>query len=47
MLPGAAPAGRFRVLVEGGYKSDGFVRGERPHGEPILRAGIVIRCPPD
>lgn len=41
--PGSAPAGRVRVLVEAGYKSDGFVRGERLHAGPILRAGVVIR----
>ena len=42
-LPGSAPAGRLRVLVEAGYKSDGFVRGERLHAGPIVRAGVVIR----
>jgi hypothetical protein len=46
-LPGSAPAGRLRVLVEAGYKSNGFVRGERLHAGLIFRAGLVIRRPAD
>src|SRR4051812_31239094 len=46
-LPGSAPASRVRVLVEAGYKSDGFVRGERLHAGPIVRAAVVIRRPQD
>lgn len=42
-LPRSVAAGRAGVLVEAGYKSDGFVRGERLHGGPIVRAGVVIR----
>jgi hypothetical protein len=46
-LPGSVAAGRAGVLVEAGYKSDGFVRGERLHAGPIVRAGVVIRRSPD
>ena len=42
-LPEAVASGRAGVLVEAGYKSDGFVRGERLHAGPIVRAGVVIR----
>jgi len=35
------------VLVEAGYKSNGFVRGERLHAGLIFRAGLVIRRPAD
>jgi len=45
-MPGSA-TGRLRLLVEAGYKSDGFVRGERLHAGPIVRAGVVIRRPQD
>ncbi|HJZ71886.1 MAG TPA: hypothetical protein VKE51_09100 [Vicinamibacterales bacterium] len=31
------------VLVQAGYKSDGFVRGERLHAGPILRVGVTVR----
>jgi len=41
-LPESIASGRAGVLVEGGYKSDGFVRGERLHAGPIVRAGLVI-----
>jgi hypothetical protein len=44
-LPRSVAAGRAGVLVEAGYKSDGFVRGERLHAGPIVRAGVVIRRP--
>jgi hypothetical protein len=38
------PAGRRAgVLVQGGYKSDGFVRGERLHAGPIVRVGVTLR----
>jgi hypothetical protein len=33
---------RAGVLVEGGYKSDGFARGERLHAGPILRVGMTF-----
>jgi hypothetical protein len=46
-MPGSAATGGLRLLVEAGYKSDGFVRGERLHAGPIVRAGIVIRRPQD
>jgi hypothetical protein len=46
-LPGSVASGRAGVLVEAGYKSDGFVRGERLHAGPIVRAGVVIRRSPD
>jgi hypothetical protein len=46
-MPGSAATGRLRLLVEAGYKSDGFVRGERLHAGPIVRAGVVIRRPQD
>jgi hypothetical protein len=46
-LPGSVAAGRAGVLVEAGYKSDGFVRGERLHAGLIVRAGVVIRRSPD
>ena len=42
-LPGSVASGRAGALVEAGYKSDGFVRGERLHAGPIVRAGVVIR----
>jgi hypothetical protein len=42
-LPASVASGRAGVLVEGGYKSDGFVRGERLHAGAIVRAGVVIR----
>jgi len=42
-LPESLAAGRAGVLVEAGYKSDGFVRGERLHAGAVLRAGVVIR----
>jgi hypothetical protein len=40
---GGDPAARRRasVLVEAGYKSDGFVRGERLHAGPIVRVGVT------
>jgi len=38
---------RFSVLVEAGYKSDGFVRGERLHAGPIVRVGVSLRRPTD
>jgi len=34
---------RSSVLVQAGYKSDGFVRGERLHAGPILRVGVTVR----
>ena len=34
---------RTSVLVQAGYKSDGFVRGERLHAGPILRVGVTLR----
>jgi hypothetical protein len=39
----AGATGRTSVLVQAGYKSDGFVRGERLHQGPILRVGVSIR----
>src|SRR5262245_50340190 len=33
---------RTSVLVQAGYKSDGFVRGERLHAGPILRVGVTL-----
>jgi hypothetical protein len=35
-------AGRLGLLVQGGYKTDGFVRGERLHAGPIVRAGLTF-----
>jgi hypothetical protein len=35
-------AKRTGVLVEAGYKSDGFVRGERLHAGPIVRVGVTF-----
>jgi hypothetical protein len=40
---GRAAALRFGMLVEAGYKSDGFVAGERLHAGPILRVGMTLR----
>lgn len=37
-----APVDRAGVYVQGGYKSAGFVRGERLHAGPILRVGITF-----
>ena len=34
---------RAAVLVQAGYKSDGFVRGERLHAGPILRVGLTFQ----
>jgi hypothetical protein len=34
---------RAGVIVEGGYKSDGFVRGERLHAGPVVRVGVTFR----
>ncbi len=34
---------RAGVLVEVGYKSDGFVRGERLHAGPIVRVGVTYQ----
>jgi len=39
---GRAAAGRAAALVQVGYKSDGFVRGERLHAGPILRIGATF-----
>jgi hypothetical protein len=36
-------AERVGLVVEGGYKSDGFVRGERLHAGPIVRVGVSFR----
>ena len=33
------------LVLQGGYKSDGFVRGERLHRGPILRVGLTVRLP--
>jgi hypothetical protein len=33
---------RIAVFVQVGYKTDGFVRGERLHAGPILRAGVTF-----
>ncbi len=38
-----AAGGRADILIEGGYKSDGFVRGERLHAGPIVRVGVTFR----
>jgi hypothetical protein len=35
-------AGRIGLLLQGGYKTDGFVRGERLHAGPIIRAGLTF-----
>ena len=38
-----APSGpwqRAALVFQGGYKSDGFVRGERLHAGAIVRAGL-------
>jgi hypothetical protein len=37
----AGSAKRAAVLLEVGYKSDGFVRGERLHAGPIVRVGMT------
>jgi hypothetical protein len=37
------PTARAGVLVQTGYKSDGFVRGERLHEGAILRVGMTFR----
>jgi hypothetical protein len=42
-VPLGAPGDRASVLVEAGYKSDGFIRGERLHSGPIIRIGIALR----
>jgi hypothetical protein len=34
---------RTSVLVQAGYKSDGFARGERLHQGPVLRVGVSVR----
>lgn len=39
---GRAPAARAAAVVQIGYKSDGFVRGERLHAGPILRVGATF-----
>jgi hypothetical protein len=39
---GGRVAERLGFLVQGGYKSDGFVRGERLHAGPIVRVGVII-----
>jgi hypothetical protein len=36
-------AARTGVLVQAGYKSDGFVRGERLHAGPVLRVGLTLQ----
>ncbi len=36
-------AERVAALVEGGYKADGFVPGERLHHGPIVRIGVIVR----
>jgi len=36
-------ARRAHVLVEVGYKTDGFVRGQRLHAGPIVRFGMTYR----
>jgi len=43
LAPDAAAPARTSVLVQAGYKSDGFVRGERLHAGPILRVGLAVR----
>jgi len=40
---GGPVAERVNLLVQAGYKSDGFVRGERLHAGPIVRVGVAIR----
>jgi len=40
---GRGAAAKAGLLVQVGYKSDGFVRGERLHRGPILRAGLTYR----
>jgi hypothetical protein len=35
-------AQRAGLLLQGGYKSDGFVRGERLHAGPLVRAGLTF-----
>jgi hypothetical protein len=35
-------AGRVGLLLQGGYKTDGFVRGERLHAGPLVRAGLTF-----
>lgn len=40
---GSRLAKRTGVLVQAGYKSDGFVRGERLHAGPIVRVGLTFR----
>ena len=37
----SGPAKRAVVLLVVGYKSDGFVRGERLHAGPIIRVGVT------
>jgi len=34
--------GRIGLYFQAGYKSDGFVRGERLHAGPIVRAGLTF-----
>jgi hypothetical protein len=36
-------AERAGLLLQGGYKSDGFVRGERLHAGPVARVGLTFR----
>jgi len=40
---GRSSAARAAALVEVGYKSDGFVRGERLHAGPSVRVGLTYR----
>jgi hypothetical protein len=35
-------AARMGLLLHGGYKSDGFVRGERLHAGPVARVGLTL-----
>jgi len=41
-IASGGPAARASLLVQAGYKSDGFVRGEHLHRGPILRLGISL-----
>jgi hypothetical protein len=33
---------RVGLVLQGGYKSDGYVRGERLHAGPIVRVGLSV-----
>jgi hypothetical protein len=41
-LDGSRQASRVGLIGEFGYKTDGFVRGERLRSGPLVRVGLTI-----